>query len=149
MVTVKQRFTALESMIEELHALFDVWPGESEPLGIDGDVFDRAKLAIHEWIANLVQHADFGQHPPEIVLELWHEDAGVHVVIEDNSEGFDLEERLAECEENLDKYPERGMGLMMVQACAADWSYGAIDQEKNRLKFSVESGDDPWLNIPF
>ena len=149
MESVKQRFTSLGTVIEGVHALFDQWPEESMYSGIDLETFSRMKLAVHEWMANLVQHADFGNRQPDISLDVWTEQNSIMCVVEDNSDGFDLDEYLVFCREALDTLPERGMGLLMLQACASGLVYGRISDGRNRLRFSVSADTEPWVNIPF
>ena len=71
MKSTRQRFKDLERVIDEVHSLFAHW----ESAGIFSPTFDQdrvhlMKLAVHEWLANLVQHADFSGRDPEILLDL-------------------------------------------------------------------------------
>ena len=52
-------------------------------------------------------------------------------------------------EATLEAFPERGMGLLMLQACTEELSYRRIDEGWQRLEFSVSAEQDPWLHIPF
>src|SRR5690606_10759564 len=93
------RFADFGLIIDEVHALFDAW--------VEDDVFagviDEAgllvmKLAVHEWIANLVQHAVFRHGAPVVLVTVATEDAGVRCRIEDNSDGFDFRSQVAQQE---------------------------------------------------
>jgi len=150
MESVKQRFRDLDSVIDGTHRLFEDFPLEGGyELGLTEEALYRAKLAVHEWIANLVQHADFGDRQADISVDVWSDGRRIECVIEDNSEGFDLDEHLEARKGSLNALPERGMGLLMLRACASDLYYGRIADGRFRLKFSVSADDDPWLNIPF
>jgi serine/threonine-protein kinase RsbW len=149
MESVKQRFRDLSTVIDGVHAVFDQWPEEDMSPAIDAATVHRTRLAVHEWIANLVQHSNFSNRIPDITLDLWSEGEKLICVIEDNSDGFDLDAHLVTAQEELESLPERGMGLLMLQACATDLFYGQISDGKYRLKFSVRSDSEPWLNIPF
>jgi serine/threonine-protein kinase RsbW len=71
MVVTSQRFTKLDDMIDELHELFDQWISEGvfSP-DLDADTVQLFRLAVHEWIANLIQHADFKGNRPEVILDV-------------------------------------------------------------------------------
>jgi len=145
-----QHFRDLESVIEEAHALFDHW----ENSGIFSPAFDQdkvqlMKLAVHEWLANLVQHANFGDRAPEITLELTPNGTRVRCVIEDNSDGFDIQGHIEKRRNGLKSLPERGMGLLMLDAATEYMHYHRDDDGRHRLEFSVSADQNPWLNIPF
>jgi serine/threonine-protein kinase RsbW len=107
------------------------------------------KLAVHEWLSNLIQHADFAERDPAITLQVCQNGSGVHCAIEDNSRGFDLDGRLTARSEILERFPERGMGLLMIKACTRDLRYTQLTETRHRLEFCVTAEHDPWLNIPF
>ena len=145
------RFRDLDTAIDLLHGRVQEWvvTAEAAPhLDLDAELLHRLELAAHEWLANLIQHADFGDRPPEIALEVWHDEHGLHGVIEDNSAGFDLDGHLALRAQALEAFPERGMGLLMLRACTTDLVY-ARSSGWNRLTFRVSQDQDPWLDIPF
>jgi serine/threonine-protein kinase RsbW len=146
----QQHFRDLESVIDEVHALFDHW----ENSGIFSPAFDQdkvllMKLAVHEWLANLVQHADFGGKPPEILLQVTPNGKRVRCIIEDNSKGFDIQSHFEKRRNELKVMPERGMGLLMLDAATEYMRYGQNGDGRHRLEFSVSADQDPWLNIPF
>lgn len=109
----------------------------------------RLQLAVHEWVANLVQHADFSGRSVLVTLRFERFGAGYRVAIADTSAGFDFEGRLAKRRAQLGRLPERGMGLLMVHAAASDVRYdrsGGV----NTLSFHVlDDGGDRCLDIPF
>ncbi|HET6566863.1 MAG TPA: ATP-binding protein [Rhodothermales bacterium] len=144
------RFSDLGTVIDRVHALFSGW----EEFALSGAEVDvqalcRVKLAAHEWLANLVQHATFDARCPEISLQLRIEGDRIDCTIEDNSDGFDLEEQLMQRNGLIEPYPERGMGLLMLNACTDELDYQPVDDNKNRLTFTITVNKDPWLEIPF
>ncbi len=144
------RFSDPDTLIDRIHSIFSHWEkGESVPHWLDEQTMHRLRLAIHEWLANLVQHADFQNRRPDIRITVQPGCRGVECVIEDNSKGFDLNGRLTAGKEILDAFPERGMGLLMIKACTESLSYTNLDDRRHRLTFVVSSEQDPWLNIPF
>jgi serine/threonine-protein kinase RsbW len=153
-LTVKQpltfRFDDFTSVVDRVHALFDEWESKQvlEP-PLDVPALHQMKLAVHEWLSNLIQHADFADRNPEIALHVQRNGLGVHCAIEDNSHGFDLDGRLTARSEILERFPERGMGLLMIKACTRDLRYTQLDEASHRLEFCVSAEHDPWLNIPF
>ena len=146
----KHRFSGLDTIIDRMHALFDEWE-EQRTLHppLDEDTLQQMRLAVHEWIANLVQHANFDTRPPEVVLDVCRNGNHVQCIIEDNSEGFVLDDQLRAREDVLNAFPERGMGLLMIRACTEDLSYRRLDANWHRLEFCISADKDPWLNIPF
>lgn len=136
------RFRDLGTVTEEIHALFARWASE----GTFADTLDEsglyvAQLAVHEWMANLVQHATFGGQEAEIALTLRAEAGGLHVEIEDNSDGFDFEGQV-ERQARLVAQPEpseRGRGLLMLLACAEALRYEPTGPGHHRLAFVVPS----------
>ena len=112
-----QRFSNLGSMIDEIHALFEYWEnaGIFSP-AFDADKVQLMKLAVHEWVANLIQHADFAGRIPDVKLDVYPNGSRVRCVIVDNSDGFDLGVHLDERRRQLSSLPERGMGLLMLNA---------------------------------
>lgn len=147
---ITHRFSDPDSLIDRVHSVFEHWEGsESLPDELDRDVVHRLKLAIHEWLANLVQHADFCNRSPEISITVRSSNDGVECAIEDNSEGFDLNGQLTAKPGVLDAFPERGMGLLMIKACTERLTYEELDDLRHRLQFTVSPDRDPWLNIPF
>lgn len=150
MESVKQRFCDLGTLVEGVHGIFDRLQADGVPYtGVDEDTFHRAKLAAHEWTANLVQHATFGERKPEIDVDVCPNGNKIECVFEDNSDGFDLASMLEQRSNGLNPLPERGMGLLMLAACTSELSYEQTEDGLHRLRFAVYSEDDPWLIIPF
>lgn len=148
MTSERHRFDNLESMIDQVHALFDGWDNGEADSGYASERLHRAKLAVHEWLANLVQHARFPEHP-EVWLEVSRGETALECVIEDNSEGFDLAGQLRTRQQIADAFPERGMGLLLLHACAHDLSYMRREDGWQRLRFRVSDGYRRPINIPF
>ena len=118
-------FRDFDRAIDRLHALFDGWDAERafEPvLGLDGSQVLR--LVVHEWIANLVQHATW-REAPEIVMEIGVDGDAVRCSIEDTSAGFDLVGQLEHQQSvlNAPAPSERGRGLLMLVTCAEDLAF--------------------------
>ncbi len=150
MVATRHRFTDLARITDDAHDLFAQWAEEGafSPL-FDEDKVLLMRLAVHEWLANLVQHADFGDRKPEILLDVYPNGKRVRCVIEDNSRGFDLDLHMERRRQALDPFPDRGMGLLMLQAATEYLDYRRGDNGRHRLEFSVAADQDPWLTIPF
>lgn len=143
-------FSDLETLMERVHGLFDQWEKDLSPTMVnDPWTFYRAKLAVHEWLANLVQHADFGERTPEIQIEISPNGSSVSCMIQDNSRGFDLNEELKTRKEVLSMLPDRGMGLLMLHACTHSLTYKRLDDSAHRLEFTVSSDPDACFQIPF
>lgn len=144
---VQYRFENLEEVINRIHALFEA-DAAGLPLPADTDLRYRIRLVIHEWLANLVQHARFAQ-PPTIQLTLRSNGRKVECFIDDNSEGFDLNGRLKSHPSLTEAFPERGMGLHFMRACTQELTYIRLKDGRHRLAFKVSTDEDPWLDIPF
>ena len=97
------------------------------------------QLAVHEWMGNLVRHAQFGERFPEVHVRVWQQDGQLRCAIEDNSEGFDLDEQLKmqERETPIHALPEGGMGLRLLQSSTERAEYGPVSEQQNRLDLSV------------
>ena len=130
-------FSDLDTAIEgvQTHLQQEI---ETRTNGTVGALY-RLKLAVHEWMANLVRHAHFTDRPPEVHVRVRRREAGVHCTIEDNSEGFDLEEQLRRQEdtESFREMPESGMGLLMLKSSAERVEYTPVSETQNRLDLFV------------
>lgn len=148
MVALTYQFGALDTVVEEAHTCFEpVLAAQATPER--ASLLLHLQLAAHEWLANLVQHADFCGREPSIVLVIEEQDTGhVACTIEDNSEGFDLDEALRRRKANLSPLPERGMGLLILFACSSEIHYRR-QPGGNQLRFVVSDDQDKCLNIPF
>ena len=150
MEITRQCFKELDGVIDDLHETLDRWESSgafSEEL--EPDTVQLVKLAIHEWVANLVQHADFGTIKPEIILDIVPNGQSIRCVIQDNSKGFDAAKHLQIRREKLEPLPERGMGLLMLDAATDYFQYLRSENGHHRLEFTISADMDPWLNIPF
>ena len=141
----------LDTIIDQVHALFDTWESEGYlPPTVNVATLYQLKLAVHEWLANLVQHANFESETTDITLKVEPDGNCLFCVIEDNSDGFVLDSHLNIEPEYLDSLPERGMGLLILKICTEDLSYQRNElTERNRLEFYVSAEQDPWQGTKF
>lgn len=151
------RFRNLETVVDDVHALFETWERDHALMPpLDAFSLQVMKLAVHEWVANLVQHADFEARAPEIEFAVIPNGRRVRCIIEDNSRGFDFEHQIAcqEVEVVAEVPPDRGRGLLMMIACTEDLHYEAPPPRRDadrrqRLEFWISADNDPCLDIPF
>lgn len=155
------RFQDLGTVVDELHGVFERWEHDEAFLPpLDSFARDVMKLAIHEWVANLVQHADFGDRAPLIQLAVWANGESVRCEIADNSQGFDFDIQVARQHHKIVKSAtpsDRGRGLLMMIACTEDLRYyqpmpaASADGHSghHRLEFSISASKKPWIDIPF
>lgn len=149
MSAYEKAFTDLDRAIDGIRSIPDEWspqPDDDEP---DEETIRCTCLALHEWIANLHQYADFKDRTPSINIRLFCKDRSIVCSVVDNSEGFDLEAHLPSEDDNPEPLPERGMGLRIIDACAESLSYTATDAGRQRFEFLVSFDHDPWLNTLF
>jgi serine/threonine-protein kinase RsbW len=156
-MTTPIQFRDLGSVMDDLHEAFEEWANAGTlcpPL--DPFSMEVLKFAIHEWVANLVQHADFGARTPLIQLAIQPNGERVCCAIEDNSRGFDFELQLDHQRDAVATAtpPERGRGLLMLIACTEDLRYRqpsgpASADARHRLEFSISASNRPWIDIPF
>ena len=144
-------FTRLDHAIDEVHALFDAW-AETGTLeaSLDEDGASVLRLAVHEWVANLVQHAAF-PNGPVITLEITPEAKTVQCVIEDSSVGFDFAGQVEQQHAILDAPApsERGRGLLMLITCTEALSFQpAAPGVRQRIAFRVRAGTGSALFEP-
>jgi len=146
-------FRDLSTLMDDVHALFDAWEQEERYAeSITVDTLMRLRLSLHEWLANLVQHADFSGHTPEVTLSITPGEQKLHCSVQDNAAFFDMIGELGTRQDELTPMPDRGMGLLMLEACTDHLVYCPIDGVRNQLSFTISDSDDagdPWLNIPF
>ncbi|PAP77874.1 ATP-binding protein [Rubrivirga marina] len=133
-------FTDLDRAVDAFHVVADGWDADRsmvKALGADG--LHVLRLTLHEWIANLVQHASFPGEA-EIVLTVEVEGDVVRCAIEDTSDGFDLAAHLETQRSILDAPApsERGRGLLMLVSCAEDLDFRpASEGVRQRLAFAM------------
>lgn len=132
----EKRFFNLQAAVDHLHAHFrerSTWCEDAEALG-------RLQLVVHEWIANLMQHAHFGGRRPEVHVCIWRRDAKLCCTIEDNSRGFDLTaclDRRPDLPSYARTLPSNGMGLLMLRAGTEQATYHPVDRGRHRLRLTV------------
>jgi serine/threonine-protein kinase RsbW len=135
----------LDRFVDDVHAQFDAWAEDAaidDAIGPDGLAVLR--LAAHEWVANLAQHAQFCG-PAELVVSLDVVDGGVRCQIEDTSQGFDFVRQIGAQQSLLDAPApsERGRGLLMLVSCAEDLAFreakGDVSQQ---IAFTVRAPED-------
>ncbi len=143
-------FRELDTIIDDVHRLFDVWEKQLGVLNtIPLETLHTAKMAVHEWIANLVQHSNFDHTNPEIGVCLSQRENRLFCIIEDNSIGFDLGGYLDTHEGITTVLPDRGMGLLLLRACTEELCYRSLQNGKNKLEFYINDSADSFLEIPF
>lgn len=144
-------FTRLDHAIDEVHALFDAWAENGALDGsLDEDGASVLRLAVHEWVANLVQHAAFPAGA-RITLEIEPGKSVVRCAIEDSSVGFDFAGQVEQQHAILDAPApsERGRGLLMLITCTEALSFRpATDGHGQRIAFSVRTGTGAALFEP-
>ncbi|MDX1438284.1 MAG: ATP-binding protein [Rubricoccaceae bacterium] len=146
----EHRFIHLDSVIDDVHSLFEEWI-ESRVYANTLDEFGLLvlKLAVHEWVANLVQHAIFSKESTEIILRVYDDSQTLRCIVEDNSEGFDFRSQIDAQTDALGEpeSTERGRGLLMLIACTEDISYETADSGLQRLEFTIRTPVDS-ANMP-
>ncbi|WP_420454894.1 ATP-binding protein [Rubrivirga sp.] len=135
-------FTDLDRAVDRLHAVCDGWAGGGplvDILGVDG--LHVLRLTLHEWVANLVQHAAFGDDR-EIVLAVEADGDAVRCAVEDTSAGFDFADQIEQQRAllNAPGPSERGRGLLMLVTCAEELEYRpAGPRVRQRLAFAMRN----------
>ncbi len=155
MTCVQSRFSNLDTIIAEVHPLLEAWSHDAAlPLATEDIRLHRMKLVIHEWIANLVQHADFENRTPLIDLTLALDEQDVHCIIEDNSNGFDFGQQLTTQRAKLadEMMAERGRGLLIMLNGTDNLRYfplpAAASEPRQRLEFWISATPTPCLDTP-
>lgn len=143
-----ERYDDLDAAIDETHALFDRWLDRSPPLPTP-EALHYARLALHEWIANLIQHAEFNGGPPQLIIRVQRNERHVHCRVTDNSSGFEMETHLRRQCRNGKRFPERTMGLRIINACTQELSYRSVDDGKQQISFTIPKNHLPCLNNLF
>lgn len=148
---ITRRFSDLEHALDTTHTLFEDWMDEPRaPAALpDAETLQHARLVLHEWLANLVQHADFQERTPDVVINVHPEQNKVYGTVVDNSEGFPLEHRLETQTTNALPFPERAMGLRFISACTDTLSYSRTDDGRYQFTFSIPINHTPWLSNLF
>jgi len=150
MSTLAKEYTDLDRALDEVRTVLKEWYSEQAPSSsLSSETLRYTQLVLHEWIANLLQHGDFGHRTPAIEIRLKTENRHVACAVIDNSTGFDFDERLPSRDEVMDELPERGMGLRIINACTDNVSYLPTDSGYYRFEFSIPADHDPWLSMLF
>jgi serine/threonine-protein kinase RsbW len=150
MSTLAKEYSDLDRALDEVRTVLQEWAAEHEVTPApSGETLRYTQLVLHEWIANLLQHADFGNRTPSLQIRLKTENRHITCAVLDNSEGFNFQERLPSREETMDDLPERGMGLRIINACTDSVSYTPTDSGRYRFEFSIPADHDPWLSMLF
>jgi len=150
MTALTRTYNDLDRALDEVRPVLDEWVAEQDAdTAPRDDTVHYTQLVLHEWIANLMQHARFGNRSPAIQITASTRDRHISCVVIDNSEGFDLEERLSVDEDATDDFPERGMGLRIINACTNQLSYTSTESGRHRLEFTIPADQDPCLSMLF
>jgi len=145
-----REYTDLDRALDEVRSVLDEWSTAQETTAAPrAETIRYTQLVLHEWIANLLQHADFHNRTPTVEIRLQTEDRHVICAVLDNSEGFNLADRLPTKEEMMDDLPERGMGLRIINACTDSLSYTSTEAGRHRFEFTIPADHDPWLSMLF
>ena len=112
-------------------------------------VLRYVQVVLHEWIANMLQHAEFGNVTPQIEITVRADQRYVSCSVIDNSHGFDLADALAKQRNEARALPERGMGLRIISACTEQCAYRSLPDGRYRFEFSIPVDHDPWLSTLF
>lgn len=143
-------YTDLEAALDETNALFARWMEESPSADVpNSNTLHYARMALHEWLANLIQHANFKERTPEVTLRFETASRHIHCSITDNSAGFELETQLRTQLMEAQPLPERTMGLRIIDACTEELSYDRTENGRYRLTFSISTSHFPCLNNLF
>lgn len=145
-------FRDFDRVIDQVHDLFDAWTeaGAFRP-ALEAEGLDVLRLAVHEWVANLVQHASFAG-PRDVWLTVEAAGDVVRCTVEDTSDGFDFADQLERQREALDRPApsERGRGLLMLITCAEDLGYRPARPGVNqRVTFTVRGRAGGALDVLF
>lgn len=141
----ERQFSDLAEALQEVQAHLQ---GEIKALGPEeaADALCRLQLAAHEWLANLMRHAQFEERTPEVQVRIWKQEARLRCVIDDNSQGFDFETQLQKQRQAMkaaQRFPEGGMGLLLLKAGTEQAEYAPLNGHANRLRLAVELGGCP------
>lgn len=146
----QERFDDLEAALDEVHVRLRKRIEDPSTNG-SAEALCRLQLAAHEWIANLVRHAHFGQRSPEVHVHIWKEEKQIRCTISDNSKGFDLRAQLVtqrkatqgDVTQAARALPDGGMGLLLLEASTDHAEYLALNEQANRLELVIDMGGYP------
>jgi serine/threonine-protein kinase RsbW len=150
MSVLAREYSDLNHALDDVRAMLQEWCRQfDEASAPRPETIRYTQLVLHEWIANLLQHADFEDRCPNVRIRLRAENRHVNCSVIDNSEGFDLADRVPSRDEELENLPERGMGLRIINACTDELSYTSTNTGRHRFEFSIPADHDPWLSMLF
>ena len=149
MNVLTKKYTDLDRAIDEVQSLSKSWSAARLNGSLDDETIQCTSLVLHEWIANLHQHADFRDDPPMVEVRLSQQEHRVYCSVTDNSEGFELDAHFPTEDDHLEPLPERGMGLRIIKTCTDDLSYTQTNDGLYRFEFIIPADHDPWLNTLF
>lgn len=150
MIRVKRRYTCLDEAIDDMRAL--LCTSDESPLpdvSLSDEILEYVRIVIHEWVVNLIQHAEFRGATPTVEMEFQFENRHVSCVVKDNSEGFDLEHQLSVQQQTPPPFPERGMGLRIIHACTREMSYRSGADGWQHFSCIIPARSQPWVDTLF
>jgi serine/threonine-protein kinase RsbW len=147
---ITHRYDNLEEALDTVRALLERWSsGHEMAVRPSPDAVRHAQLVLHEWIANLIQHANFEGRAPQLVLHLRAHHTYLDGTLTDNSHGFDLDGQLERQHEMATSMPDRGMGLRIIDACTEAFDYRQTEQGLYTFTFRISADLSPWLSTLF
>ncbi len=127
----------LHRVIDCLQERFASWATQDAP-GVDADVLCRAHLAAHEWLADLIQHADFKDRIPQIAFSVWTDGDRLRCLIVDNSEGLDhVDGSPGDLMSDCETLPEQVIRWLFIRACTDQVTYRPFGNQGYCLEFSI------------
>lgn len=149
MNVMTHRYDDLEHAIDDVRARLESLASDPCDGCPEGHVFSYTQLVVHEWLANLLQHADFADGDPQAHVRIDVDPHRVSCAIADNSTGFDLDARLCAQRKAARAFPERGMGLRIISACTTQFAYRRTQDGHYCFTFSISADHTPWLSTLF
>lgn len=110
----------------------------------EDDGWHLLRLALHEWTANMLQHASFGSRRPRLTISVKQTARRIEAVVQDNSEGFEF---YAVPKAQFHQFPERGMGVTLVRMCSNQVQYDR-QPGQNTLFFSIPLQAEQLSSVP-
>ena len=131
----------LSSVVDGVHQLFEQWERSNTRMPrVHEETLVCARIVIHEWMANLIQHGDFEGRAPSITIGITFKDGRATCFVRDNSKGLDFGMKLSRTsEQSIHTMPERDVRLLMLQRCAEGISYDRTGEGDYQLQFSVSA----------
>lgn len=153
---ITHRYDDLDEALDSTRALLErLSSGHEAAVQPSPQAIRHAQLVLHEWIANLIQHATF-EEPVRLVVHVHADERFFYGKVVDTSEGFDLAACLRKQQDGADALPERGMGLRIIDACTDSYAYeqggeqgGEQDDDHFTFAFRIAADQSPWLSTLF